>query len=180
MKIIRIDKDRMKILLTREERLRYEIEETASRGDPETRRALRRLLEEAGRQSGFDSRSDRFSVSLFESTAGGCELFVLRLPEEKTGAEALLRLPDARALFRLCRQLACLPVCPAGDLFVCEGVWYLLLIGPCPPAALEFGVPQSAERTVLLREYATPVLRGDAVVRLASQTDPPDRQTPAG
>ena len=80
MDMIRIGDNKLKLMLSAADCRRYNISgEDMDCLDPDSRRALRRLLDDAGSRSGFDAAADKIFVQLYPCRSGGCELFVTRL-----------------------------------------------------------------------------------------------------
>lgn len=80
MDLIRIDDNKMKIMLTPVDMQCYELDADAMDADSrETRRAFRHILDDVRVRTGFDALSDKLYVQLYPSREGGCEMFVTRL-----------------------------------------------------------------------------------------------------
>ena len=92
MDLIRIDDNKMKIMLTPVDMQCYELDADAMDADNrETRRAFRHILDDVRIRTGFDALSDKLYVQLYPSRGGGCEMFVTRLAcaaNENTGHPA--------------------------------------------------------------------------------------------
>ena len=178
METIRIDDNRIKIMLTREERVRYGVDDRPAKTEGEARRAIRRFLAEAGREIGFEIGRGDLSVQLYESRSGGCELFVTRLGGDKVGqAVVTVRLPDVTALAGLCRMLDRRGRLAAGRRYYDDGWYFQTAPGEETSAVCEFGTPISEEAASRVREYASVTLTGEALVVLTRaekgpETDP--------
>ena len=86
MEWIRISRNKLKIMLTAEDARRYDLRpRDASLESALTRRAFRAILNDAGKETGFDAADERVYIQLFPSREGGCELFVTR---EKEGEDS--------------------------------------------------------------------------------------------
>ncbi len=84
MEIIRISDSKLKIMLDGRDMAYYEINaDTVTCEGAETRRAVRRILEDARERSGFDAASDRILVEMYPSLVGGCELYITKVTEEE-------------------------------------------------------------------------------------------------
>jgi len=89
MEFINIGKSNIKISLTAEEVLAYELDISDDCGSCRggAGRALRRIFESIKEQTGIDYSGDRVYVRMFRSKCGGRELFVTRLGAGRQGAE---------------------------------------------------------------------------------------------
>ena len=80
MEWIRIDQNKLKIMLSREDACKYALcPETASVGDATTRRAFREILSATKDDVGIDFSAELVYIQLFPSKEGGCELFVTKM-----------------------------------------------------------------------------------------------------
>lgn len=80
MELIIISDKKMKIMLTEKELNRYNINsDSFSMSNDAQRHAFRRVLNDACKQSGFESKSSRLMVQMYPSKKGGCEIFVTRI-----------------------------------------------------------------------------------------------------
>ena len=171
METIRIDEDRMKILLTKEDLAHYGLSGHAIDPDSEeVSRALRRLASDAG----FAAGEGKLCLQLYESHGGGCELFVTRLAAEdkgkaapRSGFLALSRQEEAVMLAKHLQKGGF-----RGESRLLAGGGHLFLYcEDMPPEACEFGdiLPDSA--AVYIEEYADPILSNGAVERLAGDAE---------
>ena len=79
MELIRISDNALKVMLSRADMERYEIEyDMLDYENIETRRVISGILAEAKRRVGFSAESDRLYIQAFSDGEGGCELFVRR------------------------------------------------------------------------------------------------------
>ena len=84
MEFIRISDSKLKIMLNGRDMAYYEIDaEAVSAEGAEARRAVRRILEDAREESGFDAAHDRILVEMYPSLVGGCELYITKVTEEE-------------------------------------------------------------------------------------------------
>ena len=89
MEFIRISDSKLKIMLNGHDMAYYEIDADAiSCEGAQTRRAVRRILEDAREASGFDAAHDRILVEMYPSLTDGCELYITKVTEEE--AEAMM------------------------------------------------------------------------------------------
>ena len=80
MEWIRIDQNKLKIMLSKEDACKYALyPETASVEDAATRRAFREILCATKSDVGIDFSEERVYIQLFPSREGGCELFVTKM-----------------------------------------------------------------------------------------------------
>lgn len=80
MELILINDTKLKIMLTREDMTRYDLDcENVDYDNTETRRAFWSILDEAKHRTGFDAARDRVFIQLYPSREGGCEMFVTKV-----------------------------------------------------------------------------------------------------
>lgn len=80
MELIRINENKLKIMLSEGDMKQYAIDcASLDYDNTETRRAFWSILDEAKHQTGFDAASQRVFVQLYPSKEGGCEMFVTKL-----------------------------------------------------------------------------------------------------
>lgn len=80
METIIINRTKLKIMLTRPDMQKYEITgETLDCTDDATRRALRRIIDDARRGTDFETDGQQLLIQLYTSRDGGCEIFVTKL-----------------------------------------------------------------------------------------------------
>lgn len=80
MDLIKINENKLKIMLTPSDMQSYAISaEELDAENIETRAAFRTIMKEARSRTGFDSDGNRIYVQLYPSKEGGCELFVTKL-----------------------------------------------------------------------------------------------------
>ena len=80
MELILINDTKLKIMLTREDMTRYDLDcASADYDSTETRRAFWSILDEAKHRTGFDAARDRVFIQLYPSREGGCEMFVTKV-----------------------------------------------------------------------------------------------------
>ena len=80
MELIVISHTKIKIMLAPMDMKLYELSPCSLDASNErTRSALRRILADADRESGFDTEGERLFVQLYASKDGGCEIFVTKL-----------------------------------------------------------------------------------------------------
>lgn len=84
LELIRISGDKIKISLTKEDLLEYKITvEKMDYSEKETQKIFRKLLSEAKSQTGFDAGSARVFIHIYQSSDGGCEIFVSKIASGK-------------------------------------------------------------------------------------------------
>ena len=80
MELILINDTKLKIMLTEEDMVRYDLDcDCANYDNTETRKAFWNILDEAKHQTGFDAASDRVFIQLYPSKEGGCEMYVTKV-----------------------------------------------------------------------------------------------------
>ena len=80
MELIRIDEEKLKMILSHEDLLEFELDEDdLDYTNTETKRMFWELLRRAKQSTGFDTDGHRVLVQLYPSREGGCEIFVTRL-----------------------------------------------------------------------------------------------------
>lgn len=90
MELIVISPTRLKIMLTEPDMRRYDLSaDTADCAGGGTRQALRRLFDDARRETGFETEGARLLIQMYASRAGGCEIFVTKLGDGNPDADAL-------------------------------------------------------------------------------------------
>lgn len=80
MELLRIGEEKLKIILTHEDLLSFEMnEDDLDYANTETKRMLWNILHDAKSSVGFNADGHRVLVQLYPSKDGGCEMFVTRL-----------------------------------------------------------------------------------------------------
>ena len=80
MDLIRIDDNKMKIMLTPGDMQCYALDaDNMDYAKDDTRRAFRSILDEVRSRTGFDAKGNKIYVQLYPSREGGCEMFVTKL-----------------------------------------------------------------------------------------------------
>lgn len=127
MELTRIGDDGLKIELSAEDMLLYNIAGGCIDCAPERApHVIREILREARRKTGFDDSGGRIMVQVFESSGGGCEMFVTRLHVgERLRA---CRVRDMQLLLRLCRALALCAGASDGRAYRTDDGSYLLVM----------------------------------------------------
>lgn len=88
MELIRISDTKLKVMLSEEDMILYDLDtETLDYDNKETRRAFWQILDEAKRKTGFDAASDRVFVEVYPSKKGGCEMFVTKVGKLDEGSK---------------------------------------------------------------------------------------------
>jgi negative regulator of genetic competence, sporulation and motility len=90
MELILISNTKLKIMLDESDMREYRIGDDSDCAEPETRRAIRTLLDKAKNEIGFNTDGSEIFVQLYTSRKGGCELFVTKsnLSEPLTSASS--------------------------------------------------------------------------------------------
>ena len=80
MDLIRIDDNKMKIMLTPGDMQCYALDaDELDYANDDTRRAFRHILDDVRDRTGFDAQANKIYVQLYPSREGGCEMFVTKL-----------------------------------------------------------------------------------------------------
>ncbi len=96
MELIRISESKLKVMLSAEDMHRYALScDTIESPDSPSRRAFWSILDEAKRQTGFDTAGGKVYVQLYPERGGGCEMFVTKLGSA-SGAREEHRVPGVR------------------------------------------------------------------------------------
>ncbi|MCQ2385803.1 MAG: adaptor protein MecA [Clostridia bacterium] len=131
MDLIRINQEKIKILLTKEDMEEYGLaEDSLDYGNPETRSAIRKLLETARQTKGFDALKERVFIQVFPGLKEGCEIYVTLLNDKKTEKGRknrfhLYRFSDDGLLSDALRALSVQGGTGRVSLFALNGVFYL-------------------------------------------------------
>ncbi|MGM9648130.1 MAG: adaptor protein MecA [Eubacteriales bacterium] len=89
MDYLRIGENKLKITMTEEELLFYGMDlATLSYSSTETRRAFWAILDDAKHATGFDAAASRVSVQIYASRTGGCEMYVIGIPDRSAVSES--------------------------------------------------------------------------------------------
>lgn len=79
MELIKINQTELKVMMSAEDMRHYELDRSLGDEDMTQREAIRTILREARRKTGFNSGGEKILVRMFPSRDGGCELFVTKL-----------------------------------------------------------------------------------------------------
>jgi negative regulator of genetic competence, sporulation and motility len=159
----------------------------------ETRRAVWQILDEAKQQTGFDAASDRVLIQVYPSRAGGCEMYVTKVPlplphptegedmRTHEGRWEIYYFKDLTCLLQACQQLNIRTTLRESAAYAsCDGGYYLLLrdeaadslLGAAPAynPAEEFGerLKCTAARIAYIKEHATCLCEKDAVAQFST------------
>lgn len=86
MELIVITPGKLKIMLTPDDMVKYELEDVKECENIRTGKAFRRICEDARVAVGFDTEGERLFVQFYASREGGGELFVTKLGRTDTSA----------------------------------------------------------------------------------------------
>lgn len=175
METIVIGEDRLKIMLSSEDLAKYRVEGKDLDVESErVRKALRAILDDVGLVTGFDTSPGRVYVQIYESRAGGCEMFVTRLPQELVEDEASLSilLFEKRDHMRMfCRRLLAAGFDGKSDAYSLGERWCLRFDGTLPLCACDFGRVMTAELLPYITEYGCKTISDCAVHRLGAEAE---------
>ena len=94
MEIIRINNDKIKVSLSKDDMEFLEIDCDMLDGlDKKGRDAFNRIMDDAKLKYGFEVSGKRIFVQLFPSKDGGCEMFISRLYDKKRAKPSLANTP---------------------------------------------------------------------------------------
>lgn len=83
MEFIVINSDKLKVILSEEEMVEYDIHpDKFDYSDNVSKNVLRSVLDKALSEAGFDSRKTKLFVQMFSSKAGGCEIFISKIERQ--------------------------------------------------------------------------------------------------
>ena len=78
MELILISNTKLKIMLDEDDMQEYKLNDDCDCTEPETRKAIRTLLDKARTEVGFNTDGAEIFVQLYASHKGGCEIFVTK------------------------------------------------------------------------------------------------------
>ena len=194
MELIRISDSKLKIMLNAEDMAHYAItSDLLNYENTETRRVVWQILDEAKQKTGFNAASDRVLIQVYPSRAGGCEMYVTKVPpplphpsegdrmRTNEGRPEIYFFANLDDLLHACKQLSCRT--PFGESVAYaaqEGGYYLLLretaadsVMGAPLAynpAEEYGERKkcTTARIAYIREHTICLCEHDAVERLST------------
>ncbi len=109
MEHILISPGKLKLMLTKSELDKYNLDSAALEGEHTyTRRVFRALLSDVKRVAGFDASSDKVFIQFYPSRDGGAEIYITRLlardeaQTKNTRQKAVYRFPTLSALLAAC------------------------------------------------------------------------------
>ena len=130
MELIKIDENRLKVMLTAEDLRTYDIAfDRLDYGGTETRRVIWSILDTAKKETGFDAARDKICIRAFRDKDGGCELFVSRLlpePPQKALKKRLYAFEDCEVLCAACKRLSAAGYSGRSAAYLCEDGRYFL------------------------------------------------------
>lgn len=77
--LIVINENKLKVMLSDEEMIKYDIDRLGDGAVQGTRRAFRNMIDEIKNRTGFDADSTKLCIQLYPCHSGGCELYLTRL-----------------------------------------------------------------------------------------------------
>ena len=193
MEFLLVGESKIKIVLSEEERVNYDLDASAPDvSGPSARRSFWRILDMAKNEVGFDPSGDKVLIQLYPIKAGGCEIFVTKLgilPDSsarivsKSSKVAMLSkkktlyaFSDVDDLIRATKAIRAISgdVLPESDVFVEDEKYYLAIEeygkGGEPmefPCILEFGIGLAADVFTYVLEHATKLTNGDGVEKFS-------------
>lgn len=158
MEMIVIDSDRIKITLTADDMKKYSLGgEAFDFENTETRKQLRKILDEANRKTGFDIEPGKVLVQLYETCSGGCEIYVTRVPEPevKTEKDGFYIIDGLHNVGMLCRRMRDLGAAWQFRILYGNGGWAVSFDGEEPVFAADYGESTEANRRLMAEEFYT-------------------------
>jgi len=185
LEIIRIGENKLKLILSDEDLLKYHLKfESLDYDNTETRRVLWAILDEAKKKTGFDAAADRTLVQTYPGRKGGCEIYVTRQTDAHPAVGSntfIYRFAQEESVFTVCRLLRMKREDYASALYrTADGFYYLALTPKETPhgkenllSPLSF-VEEYAQRIksngifAYIKEHGTCLFSKDAAERLAN------------
>ena len=135
MELLRIGDKKLKVTLSGEDMAYYRLDnESMDYDTTETKSAFWQILDEAKQRTGFDAGGGKIFVQVYSSRAGGCELYVTLVGEEKESKETPLRpfegiycFDTLDTLFLVCGMLKDLGYAEKSAAYAAEGSYYLVI-----------------------------------------------------
>ena len=97
MELILISNTKLKIMLDEGDMKKYKISDETNYAEPETRKAIRNILDKAREQVGFNTEGAEIFVQLYTSRKGGCELFVTKSKLNESASDNCIKLKKSAA-----------------------------------------------------------------------------------
>ncbi len=187
MELIKINDKKLKVTLTDLDLKCYDLNcDNIDYDCAATKRAFRRILEDAKERTGFDTEDDRIFVQIYPGVGGGCEMYVTRLCDAEDEKVHTVRtvyvFDDLEHLISACRRLCGYGFRDDSALYAGSGRYYLLISEdykqnnstysvsgrgrtlPSYPLLSEYGKRVASEKYVLfLREHAKAICEKNAV-----------------
>lgn len=135
MEHILISPGKLKLMLTKSDLDKYNLDTTSLEGEhTHARRAFRALLSDVKRVSGFDAASDKVFIQLYPSRDGGAEIYITRLISaderaEKNGkhTDGIYRFASLADLLSACSYAYTTPKPSKSSAWQCDdGSYYLI------------------------------------------------------
>ncbi len=77
--LIVINENKLKVMLSDEEMIKYDIDRLGDGVEHGARRAFRNMIDEIKNRTGFDADSTKLCIQLYPCRSGGCELYLTKL-----------------------------------------------------------------------------------------------------
>lgn len=191
MELLKIDNDKLKITLTKEDMEKYALDfDKFSYDNTETRRAFWTILDDAKHETGFDAAVDTVSVQVYGSGSGGCEMYVTRLSDPGKGqtvgppilsrdvGKSIYGFHQIEDLLSACRLLDALHYAGSSSAYFDQSGYYLQIsdgrFGRLRKSDLlsEFGIALDPGFSSYISEHGISLCRGHAVHLLSALASP--------
>ncbi len=182
METIKISERKLKIMLTEEDLSEYDLTVPVDVTSPYGRERLRRILHDACGDGSFDPNAGKVLVQIYESNAGGCEMFVTQYDKFRMGEAAMAprvtamkqrtergiyAFPDFNSLLAACGRLSRPGRAGSAAYFGRDGGYYLLTYESESKLDVilgEYGGRRCGrEADAFLSEHCDCICKGDAV-----------------
>ena len=193
MELNLIREDKLKVLLTPFDMMKYELTcEKLDYENTETRKAIWSILDFAKKETGFDAAIGKIRIDVYPEKSGGCSIYITKLkhsdpmtceqmneaivkPIAASGkTAAVYQFGDADSLIRVCRFLSHRGYQEESHAFFefteKGGTRYFLQITEAPPPSLKKA--RYLKENLFIEEFGTKLDSGECVFYLRERTSP--------
>ena len=193
MELNLIREDKLKVLLTPFDMMKYELTcEKLDYDNTETRKALWSILDSAKKETGFDAAIGKIRIEVYPEKSGGCAIYITKLgagdltihePMNETSIKpiavsgkttAVYQFTDTDSLIRVCRFLSHRGYKEESHAFFefteKGGVRYFLQITETPPPSLKKA--RYLRENLFIEEFGSRLDSGECVFYLRERTLP--------
>ena len=191
MELNLIREDKLKVLLTPFDMMKYELTcEKLDYDNTETRKAIWSILDSAKKETGFDAAIGKIRIEVYPEKSGGCSIYITKLgssdltirePMNETSVKpiaasgktaAVYQFTDADSLIRVCRYLAHRGYEEDSRAFFelteKDGIRYFLQITESPPPSLK--KTRYLRENLFIEEFGTRLDSAECVFYLHERT----------